>query len=319
MDIVNVAAELGAGASPREVEMMVRAVRVATDLGRDAQLRSARRTALEQMKFPTDAELEAAVERLPGRGEGLSGRAQEHLDVRRHMDEVLPNRPYGRWRREYRYLRETASPGLASRLSSLGYERAYSSTGLSPLDSILGLDVIDPEFYRALVASEVERLAPSEIFVRALQYRNPFGEELAAVGTGAEALTKAAGAIETVATLPDRRAIKKVDRRVAEATEQDRIDQERERTRRAQLENDLLELDVLSKRVQFIQAMGLPPEQQKQLIIQLFIGAGYLELAEAAEAIEPSDAAALIALGSRQPALERRHEPDPGTDEEAGS
>lgn len=304
--------DLGAGASPVELETMVRAVRVATDVGREAQMRSVRRAVSEQMKFPTDSELAAATERLPGQGEGMSGRARQHLEARRQLDEVAPDFPYRMWRGDYyRHLRDIGPPSLASRLSGLGYERAFTATGPWPIGQSLGLDVIDPEFYRALVAVEVARLAPDEIVVRQVQYFNPFGEELAAIGTGAEALSKTAGAIETIATLPDRRAIKKVDRRVAEATESDRIEQERERTRRARLENDLLEQELLAKQIQNLQALTLDPQQQRQLIVRLFILNRHLDLAEVAETLDPFDASALVALGARRPQLERSTEPDP--------
>lgn len=312
MEVLNISVDLGSGTLPIELETMVRGVRVATDLGREAQLRSVRLAAAEQMKFPTDSDLADATERLPGGGEGLSGRARQHLEIRRELAELAPERPYLLWRGDYyRYVREVGSPGLAARLFDLGYERIFRASEAWSTGPSLGLDVIDPELYQALVANEVARRAPDEIVVRRLQYSNPFGEELAAVGTGAEALSKTAGAIETIATLPDRRAMTKVDRRVAEATEQDRIRQEQERTRRAQLENELLEQEVLAKRIENLQALSLDPQQQKQLIIQLFIVTGHLDLAEAAEALDPTDASALVALGARRPELQRSTEPDP--------
>lgn len=312
MEVLNIAVDLGAGASPVELETMVRGVRVATDIGREAQLRSVRRAATEQMKFPTDSELADATEQLPGQDEGLSRRARQHLEARRELEATVSELPYRLWRGDlFRYLREVGSPNLITTLSNLGYERAFPAAGTWTSGSLLGLDVIDPELYQALVALKVARLAPDEIIVRQVRYSNPFGEELAAVGTGAEALSKAAGAIETIATLPDRRAIKKVDRRVAEATEQDRIQREHEQTRRARLENELLEQELLAKQIQNVQALALDPQQQKQLIIQLFVVKGHLDLAEAAEAVDASDASALMALGARRPQLERSTEPDP--------
>lgn len=314
MEVLNITVDLGLAASPLNLEAMVRGVRVAADIGRDSELRSVRRSATEQMRFPTNAELADAIEQLP-RGDELGPRyrAQRHLDARAQLADIYPDLPRRFWLDYRRYLEDVGSPRLVSLLSDLGYNRAFSTPGL-PWSSgaPLGLEVIDPVLYQALVALRITSLAPGEITVRQLQYRNPFGEELAAVGAGAEALKKTAGVIETAATLGSRRAIKKVERKVAEATADDRIRQEQERTRRAELDNDLLEQDLLAKQIQNAQALAaLDVQRQQRALIDHFIAAGELDQAEAIAAADPTDAAALLALAVRQPRLERSYEPDP--------
>lgn len=313
MEVLNITVDLGLGASPLNLEAVVRGVRVAADIGRDSEVRSVRRSATEQMRFPTDAELGNAVEQLPGGDElGPRYRAQLHLDARRTLTDMDPGLPSRFWWEYRRYLEDAGPRGLVSRLSDLGYDRAFSATGL-PWSSgaPLGLEVIDPVLYQALVALRISALEPGDIVVRQLQYRNPFGEELVAAGAAAEALNKTAGVIETAATLGSRRALKKVERKVAEATAPDKIRQERERTRRAELDNDLLEQELLAKKIQNIQALAaLDVQRQQRALVDHFMATGELDQAEAIAAADPTDAAALLALAARRPQLERSSEPD---------
>lgn len=319
MQVLNITLDLGSGASPLVLEAMVRGIRVATDIGRDSELRSVRRTATEQMRFPTNAELGDALERLPGGDElGPRYRARRQLDARTQLAEFEPDLPFRFWRDYRRYLEDIGSPGLVSRLSDLGYDRAFSTSGF-PWSSggPLGLEIIDPVLYHALVALRTASLAPGEIVVRRLEYSNPFGEELVAVGAAAEALKKTAGVIETAATIGSRRAIKRTERKVAEATVDEKIRQEQERTRRAELENDLLEQDLIAKQIQNAQALAaLDVQRQQRALVDHFIAAGELDQADAIEAADPAEAAALLALAARRPQLERGQEPDPeDTDE----
>ncbi len=62
---LDIARDLGGDATPPQLEALVRAVRVATEVDPNAELRRVRRNASEQMKFPTDDELRAAIERFP--------------------------------------------------------------------------------------------------------------------------------------------------------------------------------------------------------------------------------------------------------------
>lgn len=266
------------------------------------------------MKFPTNAEFGDAIERLPSGDElGPRYRAQQHLDARTQLAEVYPDLPPRPWRDYRRYLEDFGPPSLVSRLADLGYDRVFSTSAFPwSTGAPLGLDVIDPVLYQALVALQVASLAPGEIIVRQLQYRNPLGEELVAAGGAAEALKKTAGVIETTATMGSRRAINRAERNVAEATVDDKIRQEQERTRRAELENDLLEQDLLAKQIQNAQALAtLDAQRQQRALIDHFIAGGELDQADAIAAADPTDAAALPALAARRPQLERSYEPDP--------
>ncbi len=66
MEIVRINVNLGPSGTPGELEALVRAIRVALDVGTTATFSAVRRTAAERMKFPSDAELYSASERLPG-------------------------------------------------------------------------------------------------------------------------------------------------------------------------------------------------------------------------------------------------------------
>jgi len=75
---------------------------------------------------------------------------------------------------------------------------------------------------------------------------------MTAIGTGTEALTKGAGALETLATLGSRRKIKKAEAQVAEETADNRVESsrldlelKREQLRQAQLASQFAEQELL--------------------------------------------------------------------------
>jgi hypothetical protein len=73
--LLDITAEVGADAPAARVEALVRGVGVAVDVARDADTRRIRRVAESQMRFPTDGELRAAIERFPSEDEsGCQGR-----------------------------------------------------------------------------------------------------------------------------------------------------------------------------------------------------------------------------------------------------
>jgi hypothetical protein len=237
----------------------VRGVRVVADVGRDAALRRIRRAATEQMKFPTDDELARAAERLPG-GSELSPRyrADNLRNARRDLAENFGDLPPDYW-----YRRGRRSGSIPGSLLAAGYERALAGSPLPwTAGAAVGLDVIDPDLYQALVADQIARLAPTEITVQEIRYRNPLAETMTAIGTGTEALTKGAGALETLATLGSRRKIKKAEAQVAEETADDRVassrldlELKREQLRQAQLASQLAEQELLAKRIENEQAL----------------------------------------------------------------
>lgn len=269
------------------------------------------------MKFPTDSELYAASERLPSGSESrLAYRAAEFARARARLQEEFGGLPP-----DYFWYR---GPGRldAKRLGLLGtnFERIAkgSITPWWPAVDI-GLDALDPELYAALVGDMVAQLAPTPITVRELTYRNPFGEELAAVGTGIEALQKAAGIIETTATLGSRRKIKRAEAKFAEETIDDRIEMSRidrelkeEQLRRARIENAMAEEQLIALQIQNVQAIrALSAPVQQQAVVEHLTANGRLDEADATKALDPADAAALTEFAIRTPEIERSYEPDP--------
>jgi hypothetical protein len=221
MEVLEIVFNIGKSATPIQIEAAVKAVRVASDAGRDTVLRKVRRTAREQLKFPTGGELIELIERRPQGpyllSEDVKYRISYLLDTGRHLrqqsDETID-----RWNSFSSFARndESIQPPPRGRHSN-------GEPGLQSSHPLIGMDILEPELYDVLVADRVSRLAPIEITVRGVRYQNPFGEELAAVGSGIEALTKTAGVIETAATLGARIKIKKAEATVAEATIDDRI------------------------------------------------------------------------------------------------
>lgn len=321
MNVLEITVDLGPGASPALVETLVRGVRVVADVGRDATLRRIRRAATEQMKFPTDDELASAIERLP-EGDELSPRyrASNLRRARRVLAEEAGDLPPELFF-DYWYRRRRRPGGIPSSLLAAGYERALVGSPLPwPPGIAVGLDVIDPDLYQALVADQIARLAPTEIVVREIRYRNPLAETMTAIGTGTEALTKGAGALETLATLGSRRKIKKAEAHVAEATVDDRVESsrldlelKREQLRQARLASELAEQELLAKRIENEQALrALNGPQKVNALAERLRSAGQLDEADAVAALEPADGIALFELAARDPEVKQSNEPDPG-------
>jgi len=320
MNVLEITVDLGPGASPVLVETLVRGVRVVADVGRDATLRRIRRAATEQMKFPTDDELVRAAERLPDGSElGPRYRANNLRNARRILAEEFGDLPPARFIDDW-YRRRRLLGRIPSSLLAAGYERALAGSPLPwPAGAAVGLDVIDPDLYQALVADQIAQLAPTEIAVREIRYRNPLDETMTAIGTGTEALTKGAGALETLATLGSRRKIKKAEAQVAEATADDRVEGsrldlelKREQLRQAQLASQLAEQELLAKRIENEQALrALNGPQKVNMLAERLRSAGQLDEADAVAALEPADGAALLELATRDPEVKQSYEPDP--------
>jgi hypothetical protein len=279
------------------------------------------------MKFPTDDELARAVERLPD-GSELSPRyrADNLRSARRDLADnvggLMPPDLFAYW------YRNRLRPGdLPSSLLAAGYERALAGSPVPwSAGAAVGLDVIDPDLYQALVADQIAQLAPTEIAVREIRYRNPLAETMTAIGTGTEALTKGAGALETLATLGSRRKIKKAEAQVAEATVDDRVEGSRldlelksEQVRQARLASQLAEQklllaeqELLAKRIENEQALrALNGPQKVNALAERLRSAGQLDEADAVAALEPADGAALLELATRDPEVKQNYEPDP--------
>lgn len=315
MRVLEISVDLGPGASPSLLETMVTAVRVAVDVGTEAMRRQVRRSVTEQMKFPTDDELISALEKLPGGDESSPlYRAHRLLDLREELAEGSDDIPRDWW---YYWSRQRGR--LQSRLITAGFERAFTGSPFPWSGGSIGLDVIDPDLYHALVAQQVANLSPSAATVRSLRYENPIAETVTAVGTGAEALSKAAGAIDTIATLGARRKIKNAEAQVAEATVDDEIESrrltvelQREELRQSRLKSALLEQELRAKQIENEQALrALTSERKRDALAEQLRQAGRLDEADVVAELEPAAADALLELGLRDPHVSSSDEPDP--------
>ena len=308
-------------------------------VGRDADVTRIRRRATEQMRFPTDAELAAAIEQLPGQGEGLSGRARRHLETRRQMDAALSDLPRRLRRRDYWYLEEFEPPDLVERLSALGYERFDNAPGISPFGPPIGLDSIDPDLYQALIAAQVGEQMPDEVVVRRLSYRNPVTARMigAGVKVGSEALETTSGVLDTAVTLRSRVRIKRAEADVARGTVGDRIEEShisvellREQVREARLNNDIkmektlqeqLRTELMMQEVERGELQiardraALNMVQKQQILYDRFVAAGKLAEADAIKALPSGDAAALVDLALRGPVQKWVDEDDTEVDD----
>jgi hypothetical protein len=320
MQVLGISLDLGPGALPTELETLVRAVRVAIDVGRDVELRRVRVAAQEQMKFPTGDELRSAIEQLPqGDESSPSYRARQHLEARDQFTEESGRFPSELWW-DYLYRRRRSDPAIGSLfnlLRSTGYDRALAASPAAwPAGTALGLDVLDPQLYGALVAERIARLAPGDVVVRELRY--PFAEVVAGVGTAEKVVKTTAGVIETTATLGSRRRLKRVEADIAAATMEDQIassslevEFRREQLRAARIANESAEQDLLAKRIANAQALeGLNPRLRQQALVQHAVALGELDQADSIAALEASDVAALLSFAARPPELERSYEPD---------
>lgn len=319
---LDISVDLGPGALPAEVEALVRAIRVATDVGLASERSRVRRIAAEQMKYPTDAELRDVLERLPpGDETGPQYRARRHLDARQRFAEDVGDFPPRLW--DYWYRMRGVSSERVSYLAGTGFERALQSNPVPWIGgAALGLDALDPVLYQALVAERVTRLSPDLIFVREMRYSNPFGEVVAGVGAAEKAVKTTAGVVETAATLGSRRKISKAEAQIAKETIEDRIEESRlsvelrrEELRRARIENAMAEEELLSKRIQNAQALeSMSPRRRQQALVDHFTASGQLDEADAIATADPADAAALAQFALRPPELTEEYVPDSDED-----
>ena len=274
------------------------------------------------MKYPTDEELASALDRLPeGDESSPQYQARRLLGARGRLREEGPRFPADFW---FEYWHESSGRQSRARewLKGTGYERALAG-GLPVTLMSSGstsLDVINPTLYRALVGDYVNRhSAVEEIVVREIVYRNPFGEELAAAGAATAALEKAAGVIETSATLGSRRRLKKVEADIAEATMEDQvesvqidIDLKRQRLQREQIENEIAAEELIARRIanaRELEALSL--DRKRNALVDHFTASGLLDEADALAKADSSDVDALLEFTANPPELTRGYEPDP--------
>jgi hypothetical protein len=147
---------------------------------------------------------------------------------------------------------------------------------------------------------------------------------IAGAGAAEKVIKTTAGVMETAATLGSRRKMKKADAQVAEATIDARIEQSRldvalkqQEVRRARIQNDLAEEELLAKRIQNLQSLqALTPSASQKLLVEHFVASGQLDQADAIAALHSADAVALMQFTVTPPALEQSYEPDDETERE---
>jgi hypothetical protein len=318
---LGITANLGPGASPARLEALVRGVRVATDVGHDAELKRLRRTVTEQMKYPTDAELSEAAERLaPGAEESPRHRAQRHLAARRQLREEVRGGPPDWWFDYFfRLRRDKFNNQRDSPLVTAGYERLLQSGPLPILTSTVGLDVLDPILYQALVSDALARFTPGAVGVSELRYENPFFQRLFGKGMAEKTISSTAQVIDTVGTIGSTRKMAKADASVAEGTVGHRIEASEVdvELKRVALERERQAL--LADRIANARSLErLNVDRIQRAVVEAAIQAGQLDIADAIQELDGSDAAALGELGLQYLELEEKYQDDdPGGTESA--
>jgi hypothetical protein len=316
MQVLDISAELGPGTRPVNLEVLVRGIRVTSDVAHDAESRRVRRGVSERMKYPTDTELRSALDRLPGGDEQSPRyRAERQLAARDYLSSEGRRFPPDMWF-EYFYRRNQRDLEFSSSfraLSDAGYDRLIGTS--FPFFGGVGLEVLDPILYDALVADELARSLPEELGIRTLRYENPFLAALFGKGRAEKTVSTAVEVIEVAREFGPKRTIAKAEAAVAEATVENRI-----------TESDL---DVALKREQLIETrlrnerralenahleQALDADQQRRMLIDRAIRRGQIDIADALRALNPGDAEALGELGRRQLEVETRWEPDDGSE-----
>lgn len=314
MRLLDISVDLGPGASPAELEALVRGIRVATDVAHDAELRRIRRMVTEQMKFPTDAELADAAERLrQGDEQSPQYRARTQLDAREQLRNEFRGAP-AEWWFENLYRRRGKLGGKEGyTLRAAGFERALQSSPTPFFANAVGLDAIDPGLYQALVADSMSRLAPGAVGVRELRYENPFFKRLFGKGPAEKTISTTAQVIETVSTLGPNRKMAQADAAVAERTIDHRVEDSSLDVELKRLAVEREREALLRDRIENARAIErLNADRVQRSMIESAIRDGLLDVADAIEALDGDEALALGGIGVRQLALQEHSEPDAG-------
>jgi hypothetical protein len=316
--LLDITVDIGPGARPAQLENLLTGIRVAVDVARDADTRRARRIAEVTMRFPTDDELRAAVERFPHGDElSLSYRAERQIEARRLLRDEMLGAPPEIWY-DWFYRRGRRPFGkLEPALKQAGFERLLSQAPFPLSPNAVGLDALDPLLYDALVADAVARSLPGQVRVRQLRYENPLFKRLFGKGAAEQTISTTAQVIETVSTLGPTRKIAKADAEVAERTVDQRVadsdlDLQLKRLR-VQREQEAL----IAERIANARALeALQADRHQRAIAEAAARDGQLDIADAVRDLNAADAAALGELGQHRLELELHYELD--DDERAG-
>jgi hypothetical protein len=318
MRVLDIRTDLGPGARPSHLEEIIRGIRVAADVAYDAESRRARRTATEQMKYPTDRELQRARGRFGGNDEQDLGGVDEQ-DLRLRIEAQLAARDFLRtrgflWKRDRPYPPEYAYEDLilnsrSRELANAGYDR-LTAVG-TPFSSATGLEVLDPVLYGALVADELARSMPEPVGVRSLRYENPFWTSLFGKGAAEQTVSTTAQLIEVVRDFGPKRTTAKADAAVAEATVDNRIAESDLDV--ALKEQELIRARLLNERIALENeraAQALSADQQRRRLVEEATRHGQLDIADALRTLSLADAQALSELGHRRLEIEEHSEAD---------
>ena len=314
MQLLDVTTDLGPGATPAHLEAIVKGLRVAADVARDAETIRIRRAITERMKYPTDDELRSAVDRLPeGDETGPRYHAVQQLRARDLVWQEGRGFPPELWfdylYRNRKFRGESSSFSMA--LSRAGYDRALGTPLPFPGAGAIGLEVIDPILYDALVADELARSLPDQARVRTLRYENPFLASIFGKKNAEKTVSTTASVLEVARDFGSMRRIGQADAVVAEETVGNRI--VRSDLELAILQQELLERELRNERTALENAairQALGADQQQRRLIDEALRRGRPDIADAIRSLESGDAQALGELGHQPLELEEHWEPD---------
>jgi hypothetical protein len=304
MQVLDISTDLGPSVPLAHLEQLVRGIRVAADVAQDADTRRVRRAISERMKYPTDAELRAALERLPYGEQGTDLGIERQLAARDYIRHTARELPLWRWREPDDY----GSPAQSRDLADAGYDRLLSSG--FPFSAI-ALDILDSALYETLVADEVTRSLPGAVAVRTLRYANPFLASLFGKESAAKTVSTTVEVIEVARDFGPKRAMAKAEAAVAKATVENRIVEsdidvaiKQEQLVEARLRNRRLALE--NARI----AQAIDAEQQHRILVERAMQQGQVDIADAIRALDTGDAKALGDLGHRPLEIEEYSEAD---------
>lgn len=309
MRVLDISVDIGPGARMSRLELLTRGVRVSGDVVIAAEMKRIRRVAQDQMRFPTDDELRAALDRLPAGSETSPRyRAQIQIDARQQLRREIRNFPPDFWLDWYYRRGPLSSDKDRFGLREAGFERMMATLPVPFVAGAIGLDALDPVLYQALVADVIAASMPEEAIVRQLRYENPFFVRLLGRRGAEQTITGTAQLIETVATVRSTRKMARDDATVSESTVTHRIEE-------SEVNLEMKKVQLARER-EALRADRIANEHAaSQLRIQLSIvevlqRGGFLDAADSVGELDEADAAALGQLALNGPVVEERWEPD---------
>lgn len=310
MLILDITTDVGPAATPSALENLIRSLRVATDVAHACEVRRIRRSLTEQMKFPTDGELENLVGDSPrSEDDGPGYRARQHLSAREHLRDEVRDGSFG-WRFDEMLYRRGLKGTNGSMIRAAGLDRGLEAQLTSPASNPIGLDVIDPVLYQALVSDALSRDFPEPVRVSELRYSNPLFTRFWGKGRAEKTVSMTAEVIETIALLGPNRQMARADAEVATRTIGHRVEE-------SELKNELLGIEVERKREALRReriandaSERLFSDETQRLLVDQMIRTGRIDAADVIAELGAGEALALGALGARRFELVQRYHED---------